>query len=60
MTDLEPLFNPFAAVPSMHVGLSALLAWSLASLVRPRALKGLLFATPASVLGMTLAVYLTL
>ena len=31
----DSLFNPFAAVPSMHVGLSVILAWSLAMLVRP-------------------------
>jgi PAP2 superfamily len=42
----DPLFNPFAAVPSMHVGLSLILAWSLALLVRPRLLKALLFAYP--------------
>jgi hypothetical protein len=42
----DPLFNPFAAVPSMHVGLSVILAWSLASLVSSRVVKGLLFAYP--------------
>ncbi len=42
----DPLFNPFAAVPSMHVGLSVIFAWSLALLVRPRPLKALLFAYP--------------
>jgi hypothetical protein len=42
----DPLFNPFAAVPSMHVGLSVILAWSLAMLVRPRPLKAALFAYP--------------
>jgi PAP2 superfamily len=42
----DPLFNPFAAVPSMHVGLSVIFAWSLALLVRPRALKALLFGYP--------------
>jgi membrane-associated phospholipid phosphatase len=42
----DPLFNPFAAVPSMHVGLSLIFAWSLALLVRPRALKALLFCYP--------------
>jgi membrane-associated phospholipid phosphatase len=42
----DPLFNPFAAVPSMHVGMSVILAWSLAMLVRPRPLKALLFAYP--------------
>jgi hypothetical protein len=42
----DALFNPFAAVPSMHVGLSVILAWSLALLVRPRPLKAILFAYP--------------
>ena len=42
----DALFNPFAAVPSMHVGLSVILAWSLAMLVRPPVLRGLLFAYP--------------
>jgi hypothetical protein len=42
----DPLFNPFAAVPSMHVGTSAVLAWSLALLVRRRVISGLLFAYP--------------
>ncbi|MGH2924208.1 MAG: phosphatase PAP2 family protein, partial [Solirubrobacterales bacterium] len=42
----DPLFNPVAAVPSMHVGLALILTWSLALLVRPRPLKALLFAYP--------------
>lgn len=42
----DPLFNPFAAVPSMHVGLSVILAWSLALLVTPRVLRAILFAYP--------------
>jgi membrane-associated phospholipid phosphatase len=42
----DALFNPYAAVPSMHVGLSVILAWSLALLVRPRPLKAILFAYP--------------
>jgi hypothetical protein len=42
----DPFFNPFAAVPSMHVGLSLILAWSLAVLVRPRPLKVVLVAYP--------------
>jgi hypothetical protein len=42
----DALFNPFAAVPSMHVALSVIFAWSLALLVRPRVLKGLLCAYP--------------
>ncbi|HKH23548.1 MAG TPA: phosphatase PAP2 family protein [Solirubrobacterales bacterium] len=42
----DALFNPFAAVPSMHVGLSVILACSLGMLVRPLALRALLFAYP--------------
>jgi PAP2 superfamily len=42
----DPLFNPFAAVPSMHVGLSVILACSLGMLVRPVALRLALFAYP--------------
>jgi PAP2 superfamily len=42
----DALLNPFAAVPSMHVGLSGILAWSLAMLVRPRPLRVALFAYP--------------
>jgi hypothetical protein len=43
----DPLFNPFAAVPSMHVGLCVILAWSLGLLVRARLLKVAFFAYPA-------------
>ena len=42
----DPFLNPFAAVPSMHVGLSLIFAWSLGLLVRPRWLKAILFAYP--------------
>jgi hypothetical protein len=42
----DALFNPFAAVPSMHVGLSVILACSLGMLVRPLALRVALFAYP--------------
>src|SRR4051812_7385794 len=42
----DALFNPFAAVPSMHVGLSVILAWSLGMLVRPRLLKIAFVAYP--------------
>jgi PAP2 superfamily len=42
----DPLFNPFAAVPSMHIGLSVLLAGSLGLLVRPIALRVLFFSYP--------------
>jgi hypothetical protein len=40
------LFNPFAAVPSMHVGLSIIFAWTIAMLVRPVWLRATLFAYP--------------
>jgi membrane-associated phospholipid phosphatase len=42
----DPLYNPFAAVPSMHVGLALILAWSLALLLSNRVLKAALFAYP--------------
>jgi hypothetical protein len=42
----DPLFNPFAAVPSMHVGLSVILAGSLGMLVKPLVLRSLFFAYP--------------
>ena len=42
----DALFNPFAAVPSMHVGLAIIFSWSLAFLVRPRPLKAVLLAYP--------------
>jgi PAP2 superfamily len=42
----DPLFNPFAAVPSMHVGLCVILACALGMLVKPPVLRTLLFAYP--------------
>ncbi len=36
---VSALFNPFAAVPSMHVAFALLLGWSMSRLVRLRALK---------------------
>ncbi len=42
----DALFNPVAAVPSMHVGLATIFAVSLALLVRPAWLKVLLLAYP--------------
>ncbi len=42
----NPLFNPVAAVPSMHVGLASIFSWSLAFLVPWRPLKAVLFAYP--------------
>jgi membrane-associated phospholipid phosphatase len=49
-------FNPYAAVPSMHVGMSLILGLSLARLSRQRALKALFVAYPAV---MTFAVVAT-
>jgi hypothetical protein len=40
-------FNPYAAVPSMHVGLSLILGLSLARLSSSRGLKALFIAYPA-------------
>ena len=42
----DPLFNPFAAMPSMHVCISLILAWSLALLVRNPFARSVLFAYP--------------
>ena len=36
---VDALFNPYAAVPSMHVGFALMIGWPLARLVRHRALK---------------------
>lgn len=42
----DALFNPYAAVPSMHVGLSLILGLSLAALSRRRLAKALFVAYP--------------
>lgn len=36
---IDALFNPYAAVPSMHVGFSLMIGWPLALLSRRRAVK---------------------
>jgi hypothetical protein len=36
---VDALFNPYAAVPSMHAGFALMIGWPLARLVRPRWLK---------------------
>ena len=46
LVDDDTLFNPVAAVPSMHVGLALIWGCSLALLVRPRPLKALALAYP--------------
>jgi hypothetical protein len=43
---VDKLFNPYAAVPSMHVGFSLMIGWSIARLVRWRALKAFWFSYP--------------
>jgi PAP2 superfamily len=40
------LFNPYAAVPSMHVAFALMVGWPLALLVRPRALRVIWFLYP--------------
>ncbi len=42
----EPLFNPYAAVPSMHVGLACLFGFSLALLSRAWPIKAAFMAYP--------------
>ena len=44
----DPLFNPVAAVPSMHVGLSVIFAWSLALLVALAGAEGRAVRLPAA------------
>jgi hypothetical protein len=40
------LYNPFAAVPSMHVGLASILSWSIALLASNRFVRTAFFAYP--------------
>ena len=46
LTSADSLYNPFAAVPSMHVGLAIIFACSLGLLARAPIVRGLLFAYP--------------
>ena len=43
---VNALFNPFAAIPSMHVAFGLMLGWSLARLVRNRVARALCFLWP--------------
>jgi membrane-associated phospholipid phosphatase len=52
---VNALFNPFAAVPSMHVAFALMLGWPLARLVRPRAGKALWLVWPAVVTFVVMA-----
>jgi len=36
---VNSLFNPYAAIPSMHLAMALMIGWPLAKLVRPRALR---------------------
>jgi hypothetical protein len=43
---MSALFNPYAAVPSMHVAFALMVGWPLARLVRSRVLRVLLLVYP--------------
>ena len=43
---VNALFNPYAAVPSMHVAFALMIGWPLSRLVRPRALRAFWAAYP--------------
>jgi PAP2 superfamily len=43
---MNALFNPYAAVPSMHVAFALMIGWPLARLVRPRVLRVLWLGYP--------------
>jgi hypothetical protein len=45
-SDVAALFNPYAAVPSMHVAYALMIGWSLARLVRHRVARALWLAYP--------------
>jgi hypothetical protein len=45
-TSMTALFNPYAAVPSMHVAFALMIGWPLARLVRPRAARVLWLLYP--------------
>jgi hypothetical protein len=46
---VNALFNPYAAVPSMHVAFALMIGWPLARLVRPPALRVFWHAYPVLV-----------
>ena len=48
-SSVNELFNPYAAVPSMHVAFALMIGWSLAKLVTNRVLKVLWWAYPVLV-----------
>jgi membrane-associated phospholipid phosphatase len=48
-SSVNQLFNPYAAVPSMHVAFALMIGWSLAKLVRNRVLSAFWWAYPVLV-----------
>ena len=48
-SSVNNLFNPYAAVPSMHVAFALMIGWSLAKLVRNRILAAFWWAYPVLV-----------
>jgi hypothetical protein len=46
---VNAMFNPYAAVPSMHVAFALMIGWSLAQLVEPRFVRAFWWAYPALV-----------
>ncbi|MFT4033952.1 MAG: phosphatase PAP2 family protein [Patulibacter sp.] len=47
--------NPYAAMPSMHVGFSLMIGWSIASLARRRAVRAAWLAYPTGILWVVVA-----
>jgi hypothetical protein len=45
-SSVNELFNPYAAVPSMHVAFALMIGWSLAQLVKNRVLRAFWWAYP--------------
>jgi len=52
---VNAIFNPYAAIPSMHVAFSLMLGLTLARLVGPRALRALFWAYPAFIIWVVIA-----
>ena len=46
---VSAMFNPYAAIPSMHVAFALMIGWSLARLVRGRVARALWWAYPVVV-----------
>jgi hypothetical protein len=46
---VNAMFNPYAAIPSMHVAFALMIGWSLSQLVRTRVARGFWWAYPVIV-----------